>query len=208
MMIPKLILTILLLPSLCFASPSMIMQQMAVVARANAGGGVTCTASTGGVDNDEVGDPNVEANNQNITVGASWCERTTADCTGNLGTAYSYHVNTDDATIKVAVYTDDGVGDPDSGNELVGVSGSMNSTANEWDSDAAISGAVTASGNYMICIFSSAGSTSNWRIKGGNTSNVYIKNGSGDYATPPATLAGTWSTPNTYGPLSVFVGIE
>ena len=181
----------------------------AIIGGAGEGEGSSCTASTPGNDNDEVGDLTIETNNVSISKGASYCFLRTADCSGTLAVGYVYNGNGDDSDSKIGVFADDGDSTPDSGDSSIGTSGGINSASIEWATDSStIGGSVSSGSSYWVCIFVDDSAANNWRAKGAGSTTVYYINGSGHYDTPPSDLTGSWSTLATTGDLSAFVGIE
>lgn len=145
----------------------------------------------------EIGNRNAEATNSALAKAYSYAALYTADCTGTINTGYFYHNDTNDGTnIKIGVYLDDGDNAPDSGDTKVIVSDSLDiTTTSGWLSVAIGSGTVTSGSNYWIVVMlqnASPDDTNTARSSSGSARYSMIS--SGHYASPPATLDGTWTS--------------
>ncbi len=172
-----------------------------------------CTASTGGVDNDEIGLTSAEANNLTLNKGSTHLYLLAADCTGTLEIGYIRHRSTDESDAKIAIYLDDGDNVPDAGDTLVGsASGAITSSGNGvWATDSStLGGNVTQGVEYFLVIYVDAEAANNWKgYYRGGAATVWRELGADDYDAPPATLSGTYgeagAPPDIF---SAFVAIE
>jgi hypothetical protein len=155
-------------------------------------GSTSCSAVTDYVGYTTEGSVGSSATANRITVQLHTPTCTSGCTSGNIATAYIYHgtsVETGE-NVKVCIYSDDGDDIPNAGDNLIHCTGAITSTQDaEWRT-AAVSGsnAITCANKYWVA-----------HIAEGVFKRMYNSVGTyyymaSDYANPPATLDGTWSS--------------
>jgi hypothetical protein len=170
------------------------------------GGGVAASGCTGTC---KVGDTTTYSTAVSLGVEYMYCMRYAGAGTGNLSYAHISHDGTSSENAKVCVYSSSDT-TPQNGDAKIGCSGAIAANSDAWYQSAGkLGGAVTDGTNYWVCIISD---TTNWSQHRNNTTGSktwYWYNGTGIYASPPATLTPPSSWSNTADrDISCYVDIE
>lgn len=209
---------LLLIPSICFGAEVASIGGVADSSIASVGG-VTGTgiASICGVDYDdgdsacsvasnEVGDRTdyTATSHYNITNTAMYCLEYTADCTGTLEYAFARHYGTASDKAKVCVFNKNSDAPPDASDTLIGC-GEITTSSDDWAQSAAkVTGSVTASTAYWVCIVGSNLAFDISRSDSGSRTAYYVSSGA-NYTTPSLDLSFSSTASRDY---SMYVRIE
>src|SRR4030042_727333 len=153
-----------------------------------AGGGAACEEAS-----NEIGYRSVATTNRPRPTDNIWCNLWTADCTGNLATAYLYSYSNDGATTTVCVYSDDGDNAPGSGDLKIDCTGhnALEDVPGDGASAAMGTGAAVTSGSkYFICWGTDAVI---WTAKTDVGQPAWNKALANPSTIMPANLDGTWT---------------
>lgn len=153
--------------------------------------------AAGGCDpaSEEVGERSVLASSSGFANNAAYCTRASASCSGTLADGYYYNADSSTNDLRIAIYSDDGDNVPDSGDSLIGDTGSFSTGGvNNWVSASIGSGSVTASSVYWVCVFTPS-STLAYQYSNGTATETYEDTGKNCLASGCADLTAVsgWS---------------
>jgi hypothetical protein len=184
-MMKKLLILLLLIPSLCFAG-----QGMGPGPGLGKGGGLpSCSAAT-----DYMGEK-TEGSAGTLGSDYLYCYSYQAPATCQ-GTVVKSYIRGNGATFhaKLGVFTDStgGTGAPNNETQIGAWSGAVSNAATWLTDDSTLGGSITPGGYYFICAVSDGTMSVLRRTTGGT---LYYKTTAGWYTSPPTSLAtGSWSS--------------
>lgn len=194
----KLILALILIPTLCFGGPLQD-KQRSVIAAKNAGGAPPSCSGVFGSESNPTS-YSTYSGDQLYCTRATW----TGACSGTVSKVSIYlHSDTDATAVKAAIYSDDGQAEPRPLTLLAASSEKdPSAAATGWyDFDGGTIGMSTSASNptyYWICVWNDASSNGldfgQTLTSGVNTWAVY------DYSTYSGVFPSTW--PDGYSPRS------
>jgi hypothetical protein len=125
-----------------------------------------------------------------LSIGRSDCWSVSASATGTLTTAYIHHADTNTASAKVCVYSNDG-DSPDAGDSKLGCSSAITPSTIGWSSAAMSGGSVSTGTSYYLCVFTDDDNTKYFRMSqtdAAPTSSVYYRTDGDFFDTEDADL--------------------
>lgn len=189
----------------CSSSQPMQLAWMNAAVIGGGGGAVACDPDTSYIGDQTDYYPNVTTNG----VDSFFCQYRTSNCAGNLEYGHIADIsNVNTKYVKICVYTGAGT-TPSINNTLIGCTNAIQgSGTHAWiTSSSKAGGAVEDATSYLICVVSLGAWDQVRRNDAPAGHFVHLATLVGGYATPPANLAGAWSSYDTRD-LSVWIGIE
>jgi len=165
------------------------------------GGAPACNAST-----DKLGTNDTSGPAPSRSKGSAFCSLFTPSCYGPMGTAYVKHADTNESSLKVCIYSDDGDGLTGSGDTKISCSADITSSSVEFAS-AAMDAGTLSGGSYWVCSFIKTDATNAFALDSNSTyTTLFYKSSTGYYETPPANLGGITGYATSYSH-SVYVTV-
>jgi hypothetical protein len=123
-----------------------------------------------------------------------------------MDTAYARHADTNESSLKVCIYSDDGDGLTGSGDTKISCSADITSSSVEFASAAMDEGTLSG-GSYWVCSFIKTDATNAFALDSNSTyTTLFYKSSTGYYETPPANLGGITGYATSYSH-SVYVTV-